>query len=150
MKKSSSDSHGCSYLKQEARQAVSASVVKAISSSASSSARKAAPSSALGAGANPVVIDSVIKERQAEDSQNGLSAPSKSAAVDDAFSKVLKQGIAKLSGGRTTTSSSGASTESFDNLKKKIERGLEKQQKSSTKAENPRQQLLLTEVELHH
>merc|ERR1711934_461318 len=84
---------------------------------------------------------------------NAISSSSSSSAVDDAFSKVLKQGIAKLSGSNPAPSpeNSGGSTESFNDLKKQIEQWLENQQKtSSAKAEDARQQLLLTEVELHH
>jgi hypothetical protein len=144
---------GCSSAtSQAATQAVSSKVVNAISSSSSSSSAST-PSSPLGAGANPVVIDSVIRERQAADGGSGGSGQSTSSAVDDAFSKVLKQGIAKLSGSNPAPSpeNSGGSTESFNDLKKQIEQGLENQQKtSSAKAEDARQQLLLTEVELHH
>merc|ERR1712167_147287 len=144
---SSHNEKGCSYLLREAKKAVSASVIRAISKSFST----AEPSESVptGSAANPVVIDSVIRARQTQHQQKALVKAS-SDAVASAFSKILQKNIQSMSNKAQSPSGPSKESESFDNLKKRIEQGLERQEHQSTKAENAGQQLLLTDVELHH
>lgn len=145
--KFSHNEKGCSYLLREAKKAVSASVVKALSNSFSTG--QPSESVPSGSAANPVVIDSVIRARQAQQHKERV-AKAASDAVASAFSKILQKNIQSMSNKAKSPSAPSKESESFDALKRRIEQGLESQQHQSTKAENAGQQLLLTDVELHH